>query len=378
MNLNSATFSVTAESCEKGFELFASQPERKRAKSGVSWRSPAPATMECTWDGGKGHSDCATEFPNNEYAGPGFDTGPGHDGLGGGGHDFDGQHGHGLGEGLGQDWTVFPTAPQPVNNSAKEFFDFQKLCETTQAPVLQPRRAALPTVAHEPLQGPRTEDRLEVLLQNAVKQMEVAEAFAPLTLPCYQQITNLLCAATRSEDKACLHMLKYYVGQAPQGQFVLDVFESYLAAPDYAQVARNAVNYQRAATWVQISPVVAAINFLTGTTVMDWATLFAGGGHFVHELYPAFSAYFRRLICDTAERDLPAALERAREQHRSLFERAVVPGFRALQDTNKLRALQAELAVRAVPVAASLVREWLILDHLVEKYGWARAAALAS
>ena len=177
----------------------------------------------------------------------------------------------------------------------------------------------------------------------------------------YEQVLNLACVATRSPRDLCSRMQTYYGQVAPEWPpadgMVAEVLRNILH-PDGENIYFSAalIDIGTEAAFLKY-PLLRRILLEEGADRGDFATLVAGGVHFVTELGPGFHDYISAAIADADRADLAAVIEELRIEHDALIENAVVPGFVALGQVGIISPIPAEYAAGGVPPAARALRE---------------------
>ena len=234
-----------------------------------------------------------------------------------------------------------------------------------------PLASAQPSGQPLPSIDPAVNASLRQHLQVAIEQYRVAQATAPNTLGYYGQIVNLLCAATRSDDGACTQMVRYYARYDWAGAYMQSVFDGFLGQSNSVDVARVATMADGQARVLLAADYLTPPSFaaITGADQRDFAALLVGSVHFIQHLYPAFQRYLSQLVTDTDRTAIHGEILRVRTEHANLFQYGVVPGFMVELRQQHLSTVPAHIGQATVPVVARLLREALLFDALVTRYG---------
>lgn len=187
----------------------------------------------------------------------------------------------------------------------------------------------------------------------------------------YQQVLNLVCAASLSPAKACKPMRPHYAVAWAQ-DWIHAMFHSFLIPYRATSVARK-LAVQGASAGLAALVLVRFPFAIPIVQPRNIGAALAGAAHFMYDLRPGFKTQTRRHLAQVKDLLGPAAtgadLEEAaairsgvlRCQHDTLFASAVVPGFRVVTASGGLSKLGGLFAEKLVPFAA---REWR--EHYVE------------
>jgi hypothetical protein len=248
-------------------------------------------------------------------------------------------------------------------------------------------------------------DPWEPLVRTAAEQFQVdLNTGVGVTRGFYNQILNIVCASARNLDAECDPMSPLYATAQWAGDgwdctpqradcWIFNVFQAYLTGDTrYADPAAETLAIEadaQAALKGYCDDAVAAGASLTdpllglvGTAVckylsknaFDYAALYAGGMHFLHQLEPNFA----RMTAAVAEADalsptpvptLYRDLQTIRQQHSDFINLAVLPGFDQVYAAGNLTALGKVIAQTTVPFAAQCFREDSVYASLANLYG---------
>jgi PKD repeat protein len=229
------------------------------------------------------------------------------------------------------------------------------------------------------------------LLDRAEKQVVAAVQYGGPTLGYYEQILNLLCAASQSQRSACQPMLPYYAG-VPSGWadgWLYDVFSRFMAeTPEILDkplvqliefTAEHVTTPLLRAACEQIAKgngVQRACRQIVNDS--DAGALLPGALHFLIQLDHNFkdvigSQMDSSLIIGRdglpTTSSLHTVVNGIRQQHELLFKNAVAPGFDELLRAGNITQTGYFVAQIGVPLAAGCFREDAIKSSLVRRFG---------
>ena len=225
-------------------------------------------------------------------------------------------------------------------------------------------------------------DRAEALYAEAQKLGVTAIGY-------YQQILNLVCAASQSHRASCSAMIASYAN-APAGwagTWTYTVFSSYLTDLDQSRIDDQLRRLQAVVDDAEaVLPVVcnpfdgfSTLSEVCGlvrlglVTPGDEASLIVGTLHFWNDLGPGFqtatNGVVQQIPAGASLSDIGTVLAALRAEHQNLFDHAVVPGFDAVAGSGQLSPLAAAVAKIGVPLFADVYREESIVNALVGRYG---------
>lgn len=197
----------------------------------------------------------------------------------------------------------------------------------------------------------------------------------------FLQTLNLICSATKSPRNSCEPQRDAdgYRGGLWAGEWIYNVFQVYTVESNRtpAQAVQEAVGSSelvavavRAWCATQMFSPYPPVRLLCGLTDEDdFAVLWAGSLHFLHELEPAFEEATKRALRGVSESEVTDVLQIIRDEHSGLFRYAVLPGFDALHAEGLLSRFAREVSQQVVPRVAECRREAGFRSVIAKKYG---------